>query len=40
MCNVEGPDYRCGLFRGKDLYEQDGFIVHYFSRGRVEALAE
>ena len=33
--------YRTGIHRGKDMYEiAGGFIVHFFSREKVEQLAE
>jgi len=33
------PDYGRGVHRGEDLYESNGFIVHYFDRAKVERLA-
>ncbi len=32
--------YRTGIHRGEDMYEVDGFIVHFFSREKVEHLAK
>ncbi len=32
--------YGTGIFRGKELYEVGGFIVHFFSREKVESLAK
>lgn len=32
--------YGTGIFRGEDLYEVGGFIVHFFSREKVELLAK
>jgi SAM-dependent methyltransferase len=32
--------YGAGIYRGEDLYEVGGFIVHFFSRKKVEALAK
>ena len=32
-------DYRTGIHRGEDLYEVGGFIVHFFSKEKVEQLA-
>ena len=32
--------YGTGIHRGEDLYEVGGFIVHFFSREKVEALAK
>ena len=31
-------DYKNGNHIGEDLYENDGFIVHYFSEGKVNSL--
>ena len=30
-------DYKNGIHRGEDLYENDGFIVHYFSEDKVNS---
>lgn len=39
--NTTDPYYRTGIHRGEDLWEIDGgFIVHFFSREKVEQLAE
>jgi len=32
--------YGAGISRGEDLYEVGGFIVHFFSRQKVEQLAK
>lgn len=32
--------YRAGIHRGEDMYEMGGFIVHFFSREKVELLAK
>lgn len=32
--------YGAGIYRSEDLYEVGGFIVHFFSRKKVEALAQ
>ncbi len=32
--------YRAGIHRGEDMYEMGGFIVHFFSREKVEILAK
>jgi SAM-dependent methyltransferase len=38
--NTMDPQYRSGTHRGEELYEIDGgFIVHFFSRQKVEHLA-
>ena len=34
------PHYRMGIHRGEDMYEVGGFIVHFFSREKVEVLAK
>jgi len=31
-------DFQKGFHRGEDLYENDGFIVHYFSKEKVNSL--
>ena len=31
-------DYKKGIHIGEDLYENDGFIVHYFSKDKVNSL--
>ena len=31
-------DYKKGIHRGEDLYENDGFIVHFFSKEKVNSL--
>jgi len=33
-------DYKNGVHRGEDLYENDGFIVHFFSREKVNKLTK
>ena len=35
--NFDG-DYKKGIHRGEDLYENDGFIVHFFSKNKVKSL--
>jgi len=30
-------DFKNGIHRGEDLYENDGFIVHYFSKEKVNS---
>ncbi|MHB1846907.1 MAG: class I SAM-dependent methyltransferase [Deltaproteobacteria bacterium] len=37
--NTSDPDYGCGIPRGGDLYENQGFIVHFFDRAKVAHLA-
>ena len=36
--NTDDGDYKKGIHRGEDLYENDGFIVHYFSEEKVNSL--
>jgi SAM-dependent methyltransferase len=38
--NVEDPHYGKGVFRGEDLYEMDGFIVHFFTREKISMLSQ
>ena len=38
--HTEDAHYRKGVPRGEDMYETGGFIVHFFSREKVELLAE
>ena len=33
-------DYKKGIHRGEDLYENDGFIVHFFSKDKVNQLSK
>ena len=37
--NTSDPDYGRGVHRGEGLYENQGFIVHFFDRAKVEELA-
>lgn len=37
--NTEDPHYGMGIRRGDDLYEMEGFIVHFLSRENVRLLA-
>jgi len=32
-------DYKKGIHRGEDLYENDGFIVRFFSKDKIEKLS-
>jgi SAM-dependent methyltransferase len=36
---TDDPDYGRGTHNGESLYENDGFVVHFFDRGLVERLA-
>ena len=38
--HMKDPHFGKGLHRGEDMYECGGFIVHFFSREKVERLAE
>lgn len=43
VCTVRhtgDPDYGTGIHRGEDLYEVGGFVVHFFSKEKVEHLAK
>lgn len=37
--NTSDPDYGRGIHRGEDLFENQGFIVHFFDRAKVERVA-
>ncbi len=37
--NTSDPDFGRGIGRGQALYENQGFIVHFFDRAKVERLA-
>jgi ubiquinone/menaquinone biosynthesis C-methylase UbiE len=36
--HINDGDFQRGIHRGEDLYENDGFIVHYFSEEKVNSL--
>ncbi len=36
--HFEDGDYKKGIHRGEDLYENDGFVVHFFSKEKVNSL--
>lgn len=38
--NTSDADYGEGIARGEDMYESNGFIVHFFSREKVLQLAK
>ena len=38
--NTNDSHYEKGIHRGEDMYEVDGFIVHFFSRDKVTHLAK
>tara|TARA_B100001029_G_scaffold109317_1_gene90226 strand:- start:189 stop:482 length:294 start_codon:yes stop_codon:yes gene_type:complete len=35
--DVDG-DYKNGIHRGEDMYEANGFIVHFFTKEKVNSL--
>jgi len=37
--NTRDADFQRGIHRGEDLYANQGFIVHFFDRAKVERLA-
>ena len=37
--NTDDGDYKNGTHIGEDLYENDGFIVHFFSKDKVNELS-
>lgn len=36
---TDDPDFGVGAHRGEQIYEDEGFLVHFFDRGMVERLA-
>jgi len=38
--NTKDAHYRAGIHRGEDMYESGGFIVHFFSREKVDEMAK
>ena len=36
--NIEDGDYQNGIHRGEDLFESNGFIVHFFSKDKIKKL--
>ena len=38
--HTKDGDYKNGIHRGEDLYENDGFIVHFFSKEKVRRLSD
>lgn len=38
--NISDPHYEKGIHRGEVMYEFNGFIVHFFSKEKVEHLAK
>jgi len=37
--HTKDGDYKKGIHRGEDLYENDGFIVHFFSEEKIKNLS-
>ena len=33
--HTEDGDYKNGIHKGENLYENDGFIIHFFSKDKV-----
>ena len=38
--NTRDPHYRTGIHQGEEIYEIGGFVVHFFSKEKVEHLAK
>ena len=38
--HTDDGDYKNGTYIGEDLYENDGFIVHFFSKDKVNQLSK
>ncbi len=38
--NTDDGDYKNGNYIGEDLYENDGFIVHFFSKEKINQLSK
>ena len=38
--HTDDGDYKNGIHRGENLYETDGFIVHFFSKEKVNQLSK
>ena len=36
--HTKDNDYKNGIYREEDLYENDGFVVHFFSEDKVKSL--
>jgi len=36
--NTNDEDYKNGVHRGENLYENDGFIIHFFSKEKINTL--
>ena len=38
--NENDGDYKNGIHRGEDMYENDGFIVHFFNKTKINQLTD
>ena len=38
--HTDDGDYKNGIHIGEDLYENDGFIVHFFSKDKINHLSK
>jgi SAM-dependent methyltransferase len=38
--NTNDPHYRTGVHQGEEIYEIGGFVIHFFSKEKVEHLAK
>ena len=38
--NEHDGDYKNGIHRGEDMYENDGFIVHFFNKTKINQLTD
>ena len=38
--NEHDGDYQNGIHRGEDMYENDGFIVHFFNKTKINQLTD
>ena len=38
--HTDDDDYKNGIHRGENLYENDGFIIHFFSKDKVNQLSK
>jgi len=37
--HTKDGDYKNGIHRGEDLYENEGFIIHFFSKEKIKSLS-
>ena len=38
--NTNDGDYKKGIHRGEEMYENDGFIINFFSKKKVNSLLQ